>query len=114
MKKVFKYPLIVDDMQTVELPKGSKVLHINKQGGDERLYLWALVDPEESETEGVRIRCAGTGHPIEEDGLEYVSTVFMLDGALVFHFFVVNPVDAPDPAPVSDISSDGHFVEDVI
>lgn len=90
MKKVFKYGLSVADMQTVELPKGAKVLRVDTQSnGGENLFLWALVNPDEKETESVRIRCAGTGHPIEEENIEYINTVFLFGGTLVLHFFLV-------------------------
>ena len=81
---VYKYPLIVDDVQTVTLPVGAKIICIKEQHGD--LCLWALVDPNETRTEAVKIRCAGTGHPIEED-VEYIDTVMLRSGYLVFHFF---------------------------
>ena len=50
--------------------------------------MWALVDPDQTYDEVVKIRCAGTGHEIKED-VEYIDTVMLFDGALVFHFFKV-------------------------
>lgn len=87
MKKVvYKYKLQVADIQQVILPAGAQILCIKMQNGE--VCLWALVNPEEKYDEAVKIRCAGTGHLITEN-VEYIDTVMMLDGALVFHFFKV-------------------------
>lgn len=85
-KTVYKYPLQVADIQEVSLPAGSQILCIKMQDGD--VCMWALVNPEETSTETVKIRCAGTGHPITEN-VEYIDTIMLLDGKLVFHFFKV-------------------------
>lgn len=87
MKKVFKYKLEVADLQSVTLPKGAKPLCVKLQNGT--LCLWALVDLNEVEKETVTIRCAGTGHPIEEDVKDYLGTEIMYGGSLVFHFFTI-------------------------
>lgn len=87
MKKVFKYPLSIVDLQTVTLPIGAKILCIKLQ--NEEPCLWALVDPSLDEKETVNIRCAGTGHPIDEEIEEYIDTVILMNGRLVFHFFKV-------------------------
>lgn len=65
MKKVYKYPVRITDISTVELPKGAQILHIDAQG--DGVYLWALIDVDEKETETITLCCAGTGHPIEEN-----------------------------------------------
>ena len=87
MKTVYKYQLKIDDLQSVNLPKGAKPLCVKIQNGDP--CLWALVDPNESEVETVNIRTAGTGHPINEDVKDYLGTAIMYGGNLVFHFFTV-------------------------
>jgi hypothetical protein len=62
MKKVFKFMLLVQDMQVLTLPKDAQILTVHVQQGD--ICLWALVDPEETETTTRLFRLAGTGHPI--------------------------------------------------
>jgi hypothetical protein len=81
--RIFKYPLRVDDRQTVQLPKGAELLTVQTQHGSP--CLWALVD-EAAETESRVILMHGTGHPISCLG-KYLGT-FQLDGGnLVFHAF---------------------------
>ena len=92
MKKVYKYKLEIADYQTVTLPAGAKILCIKTQHGE--ACLWALVDPNQEMTEDVTLRCAGTGHPITEENLEYIDTVLMYKDALVFHFFKVISVES--------------------
>ena len=87
MKRVYKYKLVVDDLQEVTLPKGSKPLCVKVQNG--LPCLWELVDTNELETETIRIRCAGTGHDINEDVKDYLGTEMIYGGSLVFHFFTV-------------------------
>lgn len=88
MKKVvYKYKLqITKVIQEVVLPLGAQILCIKMQ--NDELCMWALVDPDQTYNEVVKIRCAGTGHEITED-VEYIDTVMILDGELVFHFFKV-------------------------
>ena len=88
MKKVvYKYKLqLTEVIQEVVLPQGAQILCIKMQ--NDELCMWALVDPDQTYNEVVKIRCAGTGHEITED-VEYIDTVMLLDGELVFHFFKV-------------------------
>lgn len=88
MKKVvYRYKLqITKVIQEVVLPLGAQILCIKMQ--NDELCMWALVDPDQTYNEVVKIRCAGTGHEITED-VEYIDTVVLLDGELVFHFFKV-------------------------
>lgn len=88
MKKVvYKYKLqLTKVIQEVVLPLGAQILCIKMQ--NDELCMWALVDPDQTYNEVVKIRCAGTGHEITEDA-EYIDTVMLLDGELVFHFFKV-------------------------
>jgi len=87
MKTVYKYPLEIDDVQFISMPKGAKPLCVKVQNGNP--CLWALVNPYEEE-ESVMIRCAGTGHEINEEGeLVYIDSLLMYGGDLVFHFFMV-------------------------
>lgn len=86
-KAVYKYKLqITKVIQEVVLPLGAQILCIKMQ--NDELCMWALVDPDQTYNEVVKIRCAGTGHEITED-VEYIDTVMLLDGELVFHFFKV-------------------------
>ena len=83
-KVIYKYPLQVNDAVFVLIPKGAELLCVQTQFN--RPCLWALVDPD-AESEEVRFRICGTGHPVKEENLQYIDTFQIEDGRLVFHVF---------------------------
>lgn len=84
MKTIYKYPLKITDIQSVEIPEFAKLLTVQTQHGE--LYLWALVET----SNWMRLRkivILGTGNPIaENDELSYISSVKMLE-TLIWHIF---------------------------
>ncbi|MBE3040292.1 MAG: hypothetical protein IMZ62_15960 [Chloroflexi bacterium] len=91
-KQIWKFALQPDDYiangigGSVVMPRGAKVIHSDAKDG--RICLWALVNVgNESETR--RFVIYGTGHDIEQDNLEHISTFQV--GGLVFHVFEVTP-----------------------
>jgi len=83
--KIYKYTLIVADEQVVDLPAGARLLDVQDQHGQPRL--WAIVDPGARLVER-KLAMRGTGH--DATGLEdapHVGTFQMRDGLLVFHVF---------------------------
>lgn len=87
MKKVFKYPLEMRDVQQIELPSLSEILTVQAQHGE--AMLWALVNPDITSTEMRSIRIAGTGRTLDEPHLKYISTFQIMGGSLVFHAFEI-------------------------
>jgi len=87
MKAVFKYVIPVVDEFTMEMPKGAQILTVQAQRGVP--CIWALVDPEmENEERSFVMR--GTGHPIDDNMvpfLNYVGTMQMMEGTLIWHLF---------------------------
>lgn len=94
---VYRYRLTITDEQTVSMPEGAVILSVARRdypqlpmlgvGGDEPLDMWALVDPD-APVRPRRIRIAGTGHPLDDvDQLEFLGTVQVVQGQLVFHVF---------------------------
>ena len=84
MKTIWKFQLSIEDIVSLEMPKGARVLHFGTQGLNP--VLWVLVDPSAT-VESRRFRIVGTGHEInDEDTLSYIGTVMCLQG-LVFHLF---------------------------
>jgi hypothetical protein len=88
MKEIWKYELIAEDYNTISLPKGAKPLSVQAQG-DDRVCMWCLIDPDEEEHEEHIFRIAGTGHPIKDENLNYISTFQLYNGSFVGHVFEV-------------------------
>jgi len=86
MKQVWKYPLQpTHDIQEIELPAGSAIVHVGEQAGN--ICVWAEVgqkEPDKKETRKFRI--VGTGWDIEAEW-KYVSTAIM--GSFVWHVYEV-------------------------
>lgn len=89
-RTIWKFPLRIEDTQSVGIPEGGRILTVQMQG-----YcpcLWALVDPYAPVTRR-SIRIFGTGHEINDaESLTYIGTFQMGDaplGSLVFHVFEV-------------------------
>ena len=84
---VYKYPLEIEDEQVVLLPTGARILTVQQQNNN--IFLWALVNPTSPNAQAFTIRIHGTGHSISNsDELEYINTVQLYGGKLVFHVFV--------------------------
>jgi hypothetical protein len=83
---VYKYPMEIKDIVELELPAGAEILHVEAQ--NDKLCLWALVDPEKP-TLYRRIRIAGTGHTIKENIIRYINTFTLYEKALWFHVFEI-------------------------
>jgi len=81
--KIFKYPLQITNTQRISTFYGAKILCVQMQ--NDTPCLWVLVEPIEEIEE--RVICMyGSGHDIEAPG-EYIGTVQVNGGALVFHVF---------------------------
>lgn len=86
MSTIWKYPLEVNGIQRVSMPRGAKILCVQPQFG--AVCLWACVE-EKNPIVQRTILIAGTGHPLPDGDatLEYLSTFQIDGGALVFHAF---------------------------
>lgn len=85
-RSVWKFPIYPETMQDVDMPAGAHALSVEFQRGT--LCLWALVDPHANMVKR-RVVVLGTGHVAEiDDGLQFIGTVLMMEGDLVFHVFV--------------------------
>lgn len=86
MKTIYKYS--IDPFQMpVTLPKGAVVLTAELQ--DQVMYIWAIIDTAEKETENRSFKVFATGQQINYllDKLTYINTVHQVDGWMVFHVF---------------------------
>lgn len=83
MRRVFKYPLPVQDAFTLSLPVGAQLLSVQVQRGEP--MLWALVD-DRAGLEARHFMIRGTGHDADAVG-SYVGTFQLADGAFIGHLF---------------------------
>jgi hypothetical protein len=85
-KTIWKYPLKIVDTQIVELPSGSTILSIQRQGGD--TYLWALVDTNYKYHLVERhIAMHSTGEIMPDNFGTYLATFQVIEYEEVYHVF---------------------------
>ena len=89
MKKIYKYYIPIEDEFELELPERAKILTFQAQNDEG--FIWAIIDIGDRIIK-VKFRMFGTGHPIREeiDELEYIGTIQIYNGGLVWHLFRVN------------------------
>jgi len=87
MKRIFKYPLVVQGITTIEMPKGARVLAVQPQYN--KLQVWALINDSEKELEVHSFYTFGTGKEVtvDLDKCTYIGTYQLLDGAFVGHLY---------------------------
>ena len=85
MKNILKYVLMPTDVQTLSIQSYS-VLSVQEQKGD--IVVYALVDHDLPVVE-YEFRVVGTGHTIafNPEDMEFLGTVKLHNGALMFHIF---------------------------
>lgn len=83
MKRIYKYPISVDDEISIKIPKGAVILTVQIQKGEP--CIWALVDPDKEETER-HFYLYGTGMTVTHAEV-YIGSFQMLNGSLIFHLF---------------------------
>lgn len=74
MAEIWKFPLAVVSVNSLDMPKGAEILTVQTQG--DIPCLWAMVDPD-AEQERRYVEILGTGQPIfKADGCErrYIGT----------------------------------------
>jgi hypothetical protein len=90
MRTIHKFPVVIDDQFSIEMPVGAEVLSVHRQGGG--IFVWAIVDSKAA----VERRCfavRGTGHPLRGNEGRFIGTVLTNGDALVWHIFE-NPMGA--------------------
>lgn len=89
MKTIHKIVVAVDDVQQISVPEGAGFLSVQNQ--DEKICLWYTCDTERRTFSRRKVAIAGTGHRTDHcEGLNFLGTVQLARGALVFHVFVEN------------------------
>lgn len=82
--RIHKQTLVLNEEQRIWLPEGAKILSVQAQRG--QIAMWYLNDGAPSRLYTVVI--VGTGHNVPAGALQYVGTVQMNDGTLVWHIFL--------------------------
>lgn len=85
MQTVCKYSLALTDEQEVELPFGTRILSVEEQY--DGIVLYALVNTQQTKKIPYRIYIHGTGHNVTTVG-DFIGTVKMAGGRLMFHVFI--------------------------
>lgn len=83
--RIFKYPLEIETEQTIELPYGSTILSVINQ--NDKIVLYAEVHPDKVGYVKKQILIFGTGHDLYIDRGQFLGTVSLFDGKLVFHVY---------------------------
>lgn len=81
---IWKFPLKVVSVQTIDMPAGARWLTVQMQS--DVPCIWALVDPTEANTPRV-VRIVGTGFGFNGRGA-YLGTFQLVDGT-VWHVFEI-------------------------
>lgn len=82
--RVFKEALEVVGEQTISIPEGASLLHVDIQDG--ALCAWFMCDPS-SRKVGRVILIYGTGHECKSQAHCHIGTVLAKGGSLVLHVF---------------------------
>lgn len=96
-KRIFKYPLKIEDKQIIKMPLGYQILTV--QIKDNVPCIWAIVDDKEAHVIDCKIITIGTGHCFDDylfgyghyfdnHPLDYIGTYQL--NQLVFHVFSDN------------------------
>lgn len=88
MQTIWKFPLRIADVQTIEMPAGAQILTAQVQYDE--LQLWAIVNPDAPESWRT-FAIATTGRVMHFTPDKYIATFQLHDGAFVGHLFEVLP-----------------------
>lgn len=86
MKIILKFPLQLQNAQTVVMPAGAQILTVQAQ--NDMLHLYALCDRTGDAVEGRRFAVYGTGEGLpDEPGVYIGTTQLWYQGRLLWHVF---------------------------
>lgn len=86
MRTIYKYPLQLCELQSVEMIEGAQILCLQIQ--NQNPCIWAYVDSEIKNTKDRIFITHGTGGPMGNESLDnYIGTYQINGGSLVFHVF---------------------------
>lgn len=91
MSAIWKYTLTLAGIQSIDMPKGARIVHVESQF--EQPCVWAIVDPN-AEKEAREFGILTTGLSFNEAECSYLGSFLLRNGAFVGH--LVEPVRRPD------------------
>lgn len=90
MKRIYKYPLQLQPMNHLTLPKGSQVISVASQYGQPVLYV--LVPMDVAENDLFRVHLMVTGENVYDayhiERAQFLGTLLFHDDNFVAHFFL--------------------------
>lgn len=69
MRRIYKYPLVLKESQTIQMPVDSKIISVQNQHGD--ITIWAIVDPKSPMRER-KFFIHGTGDGLPNNWANYL------------------------------------------
>ncbi len=86
---IWKFPLVITDSQTIEIPESAQILSCQLQHGTP--CMWAIVNPDAMK-ERRTVFIFGTGNEFQDRPLRkplvFIDTIQMAGGSLVWHVFM--------------------------
>jgi hypothetical protein len=86
-KKIYKYPVVIDDEFCIAMPEEAQILSVQTQNGSP--FLWALVDIKNI-SENRKFCLRGTGHLFKGNEGRFIGTFQLQNSAFIFHLFEEN------------------------
>jgi len=86
--QIFKYQLMLEPIQTIEMPAPARIISVGVQS--DKVCLWVEVWPDAQPKKMIekKIYLFGTGHGIPEDiKMKFIGTVITNEGRLVWHLY---------------------------
>lgn len=74
--RIYKYELKMTGLNQIKMPAGANAFSVGPDPAD-KLYIWALVDPEETKEDVREFMVAGTGWDLQDELSEHLSTNFL-------------------------------------
>jgi len=85
-RRILKYRLAAQRRQTIDLPVGSFISHVNEQDG--AVCIWVIRPAGLLLTHEHQITCLSTGKPVPDDAGRYIGTAHLHGGRTVVHVFI--------------------------
>lgn len=85
-KTIHKYHLDIHNSQTIMMPEGAHIIHVNSQ--DNYITMWEEVDPDAIKTPRT-FWVMGTGQDMPQNGMKYIGTchVKICQSNYVWHIY---------------------------